>query len=138
DGGGLGRALEREKTRAITRKGKRYRVCCGDVERVIVNAWTGVIENAMVLEHGEREALHAFQRGGILERLNSPDAAARYVSKEASKRTQKGRDVNLGKGCFWRLARHLKARARFAVGITKPGLGKLPSYSRIFDRQAAL
>ncbi len=136
DGGFAGKAIDSEPHCTVIRKGKSYRVCRGPFESVCVESWLSILKKNVCCE--EWSKVEAFQRGGIVELLNSSDAAARYVSKEASKRAQKGENVNLGKGCFWRLSRHLKARSRGVYGVTKPGLKSLPSFSRIFDREAAL
>jgi hypothetical protein len=138
DGGQAGRTIEKEKTEKIIRKGKTYRICRGRFESVVVKAWLEIVRGHIKLTKDESKAFESFQRGGIVEKLNSTDAAARYVSKEASKRTQKGEGINLGKGCFWRLARHLKGRARFISEITRKGRENLPSFSRIFDRDAVM
>jgi hypothetical protein len=136
DDGMAGKALSKEPTESIVRKGKSYRVCRGAFEKVAVESWLGILRKSVPASDWTKT--EAFQWGGIVELLNSSDAAARYVSKEASKRTQKGEGVSLGKGCFWRLSRHLKPKARWLVGVTKEGLSKLPSYSRLFDKAAAV
>jgi len=132
DGGSLGAAISSERCETIVRKGKPYQILRGEVESVAVEAWLAVMEQGGITITTECEA---FQWGGIVERLHSPDAAARYVSKEASKRAQKG--SILGTGCFWRLARHLKGKPRWMSSISKVGLSTLPSYSRIFDKPVA-
>lgn len=131
-GGTMGKAISREKTTSITRKGKQYRVMRGKVERVCVESWIGILEGSGLSY--DRDACERFQWGGICERLNSPDAAARYVSKEASKRAQKGQ--SLGKGCFWRLSRHLKGKPRWMSSVSAKGRNVLPCYSRVFDIEA--
>lgn len=135
-GGRLGKAIEQERCSKIRRKGRDYEVMRGPVEKACVEAWLGILERDDLM--GEEAKTKAFQWGGICERLRMPDAAARYVSKEASKRTQKGESIDLGKGCFWRLARHLKAKARLVSSITLEGRKTLPSFSRIFEKESIL
>jgi hypothetical protein len=131
-GGTMGRAISRERCESIMRRGKKYRIMRGKVEQVLVSSWLAVLDASGL--SFDRDACERFQWGGICERLNSPDAAARYVSKEASKRAQKGQ--SLGKGCFWRLSRHLKGKPLFMSSISRDGRNVLPCYSRIFDREA--
>ena len=133
-GGTLGDAISREKTQRIFRKGKAYRVMRGEFEALAVRAWLDILDKNNLM--GDRDETERFQWGGICERLNSPDAAARYVSKEASKRTQK--DCQLGKGCFWRLARHLRGKPRWMSSISKEGRDVMPSFSRLFDKRSAV
>ena len=134
EGGTLGKAIEQERCSLVRRRGRDYEIMRGRVERVCVEAWLAILERDDLI--GDEAKTKAFQWGGICERLRSKDAAARYVSKEASKRTQKGDSVNLGKGCYWRLARHLKPKARFVSDVTAAGRKTLPSFSRIYDRSA--
>jgi hypothetical protein len=68
----------------------------GGFDDWLVNAWIAATGNCS-------EAFSRFQRGGIVEVLRSPDAAARYIAKEAGKREQKElpEGVEGGKRWWW-------------------------------------
>lgn len=76
----------------------------------------------------------AFNSGGIVERLRSPDAAARYVAKEACKRAQKQAPDGRACGRTWGASYVPESWARVAL----PAWVVLPPYSQVWDAQALL
>lgn len=66
----------------LTRHGHLVKVIRGFLDDWIVRKWIACVGD-------DHEDFQKFQRGGILEMLRTPDAAARYVAKEAGKRAQK-------------------------------------------------
>jgi hypothetical protein len=76
------------------RKGKYVDILRGPAERFIVDLWCSA--------SGEKsDRFVRFQRGGIVEILRSPEAAGRYVAKEASKRQQKRLPEGVDKAGRW-------------------------------------
>ena len=129
DGGLLGQNLPKEASRKVMRHGRPVFLPSGPMGKALADQWQQIIG-----EHfpNEKEAAGRFNDGGIVELLRTPDAAARYVSKEASKRAQKS--GHLGRGAFWRLARHLKPRLRWSGTIDPVKLANLGIYfSRVYD-----
>jgi len=71
---------------------------------------------------GEYETrCRAFHRGGIIEKLRSPDAAGRYIAKEAGKRYQKKLPgwYASGLGRWWNIARKHRPRLRGTITVNR-------------------
>lgn len=94
-GGACETVLRKERERVIVR---------GNLDRWLVNAWLKVTG-----QDDDADAV-AFHRGGIIEMMDSPDAAGRYVAKECSKREQKELPAQYqdGLGRWWCLAKAMK------------------------------
>lgn len=111
------------KTRTVTRHGKPVEVCADDgFAKDFVDHWlkvSGVEDNK-------------FQRGGIIERLRSPDAAGRYVAKECSKRAQKEAPEGFDwRGRWWGLPHEWSPVPEGEIEI--PDVGA-PQYSLCWDK----
>lgn len=104
----FGSACESSPTREVVRRGRKTIIVGGSVERWLVGAWLESID-----EIGNVAAL-AFNRGGIIERVRSHDAAGRYVAKESCKREQKVLPdcYSSGLGRWWWLNPLFKPRVR--------------------------
>ena len=93
-------AMERSKLfpgselKTISRRGKQTQILKGDLEDFFVNAWTKIVGDYSI-------PFSKFQNGGILEKLRTPDAAARYIAKEAGKRAQKALPEGAKGCCRW-------------------------------------
>jgi len=107
-GSEFGRMAVAMPTREVRRRGKLTTVFGGSLERWLVGTWLEIIGQL-----GNEDAL-AFNRGGIIERLRSSDAAGRYVAKECSKREQKVLPSHYadGLGRWWWLNPRWKERER--------------------------
>lgn len=114
------------KTERIIRHGKPTDICRGNVERWIVETWTRATGDTT-------SAFRRFQMGGIVEILQSPDAAARYVAKEAGKRQQKQLPDGVeAAGRWWFISRAGKPIPGETITIRYPW----PlAYKYIFDRK---
>jgi hypothetical protein len=66
----------------VIRHGAETLILRGFLDDWIVRKWIACVDD-------DHEDFIAFQKGGILEKLRTPDAASRYVAKEAGKRAQK-------------------------------------------------
>jgi hypothetical protein len=80
--------------KTIFRRGKETQILKGDLEDFFVNKWTRIANDYSI-------AFSKFQNGGILEKLRTPDAAARYIAKEAGKRAQKALPEGAKGCCRW-------------------------------------
>jgi len=109
----FGRALAEGQTETIRRRRRKTIIARGSAERWLVGTWiasTGQLGDEMVL---------AFNRRGIIEQLRHPDAAGRYIAKEAAKREQKKLPACYaeGLGRWWWLAPHLKGTRKRRVHL---------------------
>lgn len=69
-------------TEVVMRRGVETTLIRGPFDEWLQQTWTKAV--------GDRDsAFRSFQAGGIIELLRTPDAAGRYVAKEAGKRQQK-------------------------------------------------
>lgn len=115
-------------TERLVRHGKETEIIRGNVEDWIVETWCRAVGDATI-------AFRRFQMGGIVELLRTPDAAARYVAREAGKRTQKQLPEGVeAAGRWWFISR---------AGKPKPGktivIKNYPwptAYRFIFDRKS--
>lgn len=108
--------------RAVNRDGKEYEVCA-DVgfARWFVDSWMEVSGQSTRVFHG----------GGIIEKMKSPDAAGRYVAKEAAKRVQKSAPEWFGHpGRFWGMPRSWSPKVRGSLWMDGD---QLPHYGKIWD-----
>lgn len=81
-GGELGKGLNSEATVTRKRKGQETEILAGPIANWISETWIDIV--------GDNDPKFLkFQRGGIVEKMRSPDAAGRYAAKEAAKRVQK-------------------------------------------------
>ena len=69
-------------TEELVRRGQTVNIVRGAFDDWLVRSWIRCVSDS----HPD---FLAFQRGGICELLRSPDAAGRYIAKEAGKRAQK-------------------------------------------------
>jgi hypothetical protein len=106
DGGPLGVAIEESPLVTVMRHGTPTQVLCGDLARSLADWWIEIVSDT-------DPRFRAFQGGGILERMRSPDAAGRYAAKEAGKRVQKSLPPGWPGGFrWWGMCRAIKPRAR--------------------------
>lgn len=104
-----GKELEKMETEIFRKKvrGKwvEREVVRGSADNWAVQNWTDVLKD-------KSEKTMAFQRGGIIEKMRSHDAAGRYAAKEAAKRMQKILPDHYaqGVGRWWYLAKQWKKR----------------------------
>jgi hypothetical protein len=109
----------------LIRRGKEVDLVRGGLEELIVTMWASAVGD----DHPD---FLRFQRGGIIELLRSPDAAARYVAKEASKRAQKVLPEWLeGAGRWWWLSPAGKPRRQKVITIKRWPYDR--PYALIFD-----
>lgn len=126
--GGLAFQLRTEKLATRRRKGKDVAVASGAASRWIWETWLEVIGASD--DVGARK----FSYNGITEPLRSPDAAARYVAKEAGKRAQKMLPSHLeGAGAWWGMDRRIKPKARGKYEILVRDWPYKDKYSKVFD-----
>jgi hypothetical protein len=110
----------------VVRNGRETSLVRGHFDDWVVNQWIAATGN-------NSDAFARFQRGGIIELFRTPDAAARYVAKEAGKREQKA----LPEGCeggrrWWWLSKAGKAIPEFSGQVVDWPLA-VP-LSRVFDK----
>lgn len=108
-GGDLGDAIRRERTRTVTRKGNPVAILRGDVDASAVHHWRRITSDGS-------DEWDAFQTGGIVERMRTPDAAGRYAAKEAGKRVQKIAPWPVKQ--WWNMSREIRPVSRGRVAIT--------------------
>jgi hypothetical protein len=70
------------ETETVTRRGVETTIIRGPFDEWMQATWRKAVGD-------DDPAFRRFQAGGIIELLRTPDAAGRYVAKEAGKRTQK-------------------------------------------------
>lgn len=111
----------------ILRRGVATSILRGSFDDWATSQWISATED-------HSDAFRKFQEGGICEYFRSPDGAAKYVAKEASKRHQKALPEGVDGGSLW-------------WWISKPGKpqivgwGELVSWpfgkvlSRVFERE---
>jgi len=89
----------------------------GPAECWLVETWLKCLGG--LGEYAER--CRAFHRGGIVERLRSPDAAGRYVAKEAGKRYQKKLPpwYASGLGRWWSIAKKLRPVLKGVIQVNR-------------------
>lgn len=116
-----GTLLDSQECRTVVRSGQQTIVNCGQLERHLVEAWCRIA--------GIQD--ERFQRGGIIESLRSPDAAARYVAKECSKRAQKVCPDGFELGRWWGLSASLKPTCRHEETVVDDG--SLPPFRLSFN-----
>ena len=108
------------------RHGKSTEILRGELEHLIVGSWVRHLGEC------DQRTLD-FQWGGIVEKFRTPDAAARYVAKEAGKRCQKALPAGVeGAGRWWFLS-----KAGQPVPGAKTMIYDFPTkkvLSRIFDK----
>jgi hypothetical protein len=112
-------------TETVSRKGQEVEIIRGPIDEWITETW--------IEATGCREAAFLrFQRGGIVERLRSPDAAGRYVAKEAGKRAQKSLPEGVeAAGRWWWLNPEFKPKPEGTLELEKWPYEK--AYHHVFD-----
>ena len=128
-GSSLWRALGPGRETFI-RHGKPTKIVRGLLERQLAERWIEIT--------GQRDpASVAFHHGGIIEEFRSPDAAGRYVAKEAAKRHQKElpEAYSAGVGRWWYLARQHAPRPRGDYLVPSNMIPENLRVSRIFSRR---
>jgi hypothetical protein len=114
----------------VVRRGKITDLVRGGLEELLVHMWIQSVGDS----HPD---FLAFQRGGIVELLRTPDAAARYVAKEAGKRAQKILPEWLeGAGRWWWLSPAGKPRPEKTITIKRWPYDR--PYRLIFDTERLL
>lgn len=112
----------------VSRRGKPTDIVRGPFDVAARSAWLESIPKRTA-------AAEAFNRGGIVELFRSPDAAARYVAKEAAKRHQKELPEGLDpQGRWWWLSepgKPIQVADAFYVADRN-----LPQFKRCFDKRA--
>lgn len=93
-------ALKSESTVSRMRKGKVTKVCNGPSSDYIYTAWMNIVGDKSI-------EFEKFQSGGITEIFRFPDAAGRYVAKEANKLHQKEAPYNVPQ--WWYISPELRA-----------------------------
>jgi hypothetical protein len=111
------------------RHGKTTEVIRGPIDCWISETWRRCAED-------DHSRFVAFQSGGIVELLRSPDAAARYIAKEAGKRVQKKLPDGVeAAGRWWWLNPEFKPRP---LGVREIPCTSWPwpiSYKHIFSNE---
>lgn len=116
----------RLRTKTYRRDGKPRTVDCGALNDFFENAWVKAVGNTS-------EAFLRCQAGGIVEPFKSPDAAARYVAKEAGKKHQKLLPMHIeGGNRWWWLSKEGQPRVHERRAIDGWPLDKI--YGFIFDK----
>jgi hypothetical protein len=114
-------------TEEVTRHRQKTALVRGDAEEWFIDTWTRAVGDTS-------RKFSRFQRGGIVELLRSPDAAARYVAKEAGKRAQKQLPAGVSAaGRWWWLSPAGKPRAIGTRVLKSWPFEKC--YSQVFDRK---
>lgn len=130
DGGELGALIKSEPTRTKKRKGVETEILTGDVAEYVTEAWIEIVGD-------DSPKFLKFQRGGILEKMRSPDAAGRYAAKEAAKRCQKESSFPVSQ--WWGMSRKLKALARGETEISVDDFTELfpdsPMISKLWKKE---
>lgn len=109
DGGELGKALLEEETRTVKRKGTDTEIFQGNVASWISETWIEIVGDTS-------PKFLRFQRGGILEKMRSRDAAGRYAAKEASKRVQKSAPWEVLQ--WWGMSNSIRPKFRESLSMT--------------------
>lgn len=130
DDSNFGAACAAARTEVVVRKGRTRRLVRGGPDYWLVSAWLSAMDDP----HPDTIS---FNQGGIIELLDSPDAAGRYVAKECAKRFQKKLPAEWeeGVGRWWYLNRKWRPQIR---GIGEADLSKWPfeaPYSRIWEAE---
>jgi hypothetical protein len=112
--------------RDVVRDGQNTTLVAGSFDSWVVDQWCAAVGDTS-------KAFRAFQAGGIVEVFRLPDAAARYIAKEANKRCQKKlpKGVKGGRKWWW-----LSPAGR-AVSTGSARLNSWPFetlVSRVFDK----
>jgi hypothetical protein len=92
--------LSSEPTKVVFRKGKLTTVCNGDAAEYLSSAWMNIVGDLS-------DEFFSFQTGGITEIFRVPDAAGRYVAKEANKLHQKEAPYKIPQ--WWYISPELRA-----------------------------
>lgn len=113
--------IEGIEWKVVMRRGKETKVCKDSgFARDFAEVWIRVAE----------QSVESFHRGGILELLREPSAAARYVAKEASKRIQKvAPETFSNPGRWWGIPREWKP-----VELVRREIEITPRYKYSFDK----
>lgn len=127
NGGDLGAEIAGAPRRTVRRKGKETVLVGGAIEDCIVKWWSNIVGDVS-------PEFQAFQNGGIVEAMRSPDAAGRYAAKEASKAVQKQSPFPVKQ--WWGMSRNCSPRVRETTTKTLQELSdsRLPGVvSRVWD-----
>lgn len=109
----------------LVRRGEPTTVLRGPFEDWVVHTWTMITGNSS-------SAFQRFQRGGIIELIRHPDGAARYVSKECSKREQKQLPEGVDpQGAWWGYNKRFRPVMKEIVEVKQWPYDRF--YTRIFD-----
>ncbi len=139
------------QTQSIVRHGKPVSIIRGPLDDWLTKTWlasvyggggpggaaprprAGVSRGSSIPLSMEMRRFIDFHQGGIVELLRSPDAAARYVAKEAGKRVQKRLPEGVeAAGRWWWLSPAGKPRPTGRVALATWPFGP-KAYSHIFD-----
>lgn len=117
-------------TETLVRRGQAVEVLRGPLEEWTVETWTSIVGDDSL-------GFRRFQRGGIIELLRHPDAAARYVAKECSKRVQKQLPPGVDpQGAWWGYNKRFKPSPIGLLTLEKWPYDRI--YGLIFDKSDAL
>lgn len=128
DGGELGEAIKREQTRERMRHGNKVEILAGPVASFIEDAWIDIVGD-------DDPRFKKVQKGGIVEKMRTPDAAGRYAAKEAAKRVQKVAPWPVSQ--WWGMSKSIQPimRARKAMSVDEYRMlyPDLPVCSRLWE-----
>jgi len=124
---GLSHTLASEGVKEYRSRGT---VCDGRTASRIQEHWIHTLRKSGEFSAEQMTRCSAFNRGGIIEPFRSPEAAARYLAKEFSKREQKIPPPGLEGGRWWGASTSLKPRAfvttRMDVEEQSSRFGRIP------------
>lgn len=127
-GGELGTALQSEPVEIRKRKGTDTEIFAGPVAEWIAETWIEIVGD-------QSPRFKRFQRGGILEKMRSTDAAGRYAAKEAAKRVQKSAPWEVSQ--WWGMSNAIRPRFRESLSMTVKDFKRLypdlPVCSRLWS-----
>ena len=114
--------------RTVVRSGQSTTLVAGAFDSWVVDEWVSAMGDTS-------KACRAFQEGGVVEVFRLPDAAARYIAKEAGKRCQKQLPKGVDGGHrWWWLSPHGKPLSQGTARLTHYPFETL--VSRVFDKVA--
>lgn len=113
--------------RRVVRHGRATDLVGGRFEYLCVTRWLEELP-------GRSPDADAFNWGGIVELLRTPDAAGRYIAKEAGKRAQKRLPEGVeAAGRWWWLNPAFPPPVRASLRVPDVGL---PPFRRVFDQDS--
>lgn len=120
--------LDAQHIVTVVRRGRETSIIRGPLDRFFVEAWSASTRC-------KDPAFTRFQNGGIVELFRSPDAAARYVAKESSKKHQKALPAGVDGGRRWWWASPASKPKATAIASLKDWPFS-SAYGTVFDKSA--